>query len=161
MAALFVETGLAITVCHLLPGTSKVSRDRASLALHIPIYRCGMTLTGHKVIVETVGATNITTVSTVHAECDRAQYRVGVMPRHDIERPRWWFMSSCFVGCHKQTLIFGESLCQKPAPGHVMNCPISPRQQVCQGAGEHHQQMKRGRSQLNGRKLNLQKRRQQ
>lgn len=85
-----------------------MSRDRASLALHIPINRCGMTLTGHKVIIEAVGATNITTVSTVHAECDRAQYRVGVMPRHDIERPRWSFMSSCLSGVTSRRSFSGN-----------------------------------------------------
>jgi hypothetical protein len=78
LAALAFETGLAITVCHLPPGTSKWNKIEHRLFSHISMNWRGRPLTGHDVIVNTIAATTTTAGLTVHAELDRNDYPTGV-----------------------------------------------------------------------------------
>jgi hypothetical protein len=72
LARLAAATGLAITVCHLPPGTSKW------LFAHISMNWRGRPLTSHEVIVETIAATTTSTGLTVRAELDDAEYSKGI-----------------------------------------------------------------------------------
>ena len=72
------ETGLAITVCHFPPGTSKWNRIEHRLFAHITMNWRGRPLTSHEVVVELIGATTNRGGLTVHAEADTAHYPRGV-----------------------------------------------------------------------------------
>jgi Rhodopirellula transposase DDE domain len=78
LARLATETGLAITVCHLPPGTSKWNRIEHRLCSAISMNWRGRPLTSHEVIVELVGATTTQTGLQVRAELDRGRYPLGV-----------------------------------------------------------------------------------
>ncbi|MEV1174574.1 ISAzo13 family transposase [Nonomuraea sp. NPDC049784] len=78
LAALAAQTGLAITVCHLPPGTSKWNRIEHRLFCHITMNWRGRPLTSHEVVVQSIAATTTTTGLTVHAELDTGQYPTGV-----------------------------------------------------------------------------------
>ncbi len=78
LAALATQTGLAITVCHLPPGTSKWNKIEHRLFSHISMNWRGRPLTSHDVIVDTIAATTTGTGLTVHAELDTDTYPVGV-----------------------------------------------------------------------------------
>src|SRR5437867_6293369 len=57
LARLAAETGLAITVCHLPPGTSKWNRIEHRLFSHISMNWRGRPLVSHEVILELIAAT--------------------------------------------------------------------------------------------------------
>jgi Rhodopirellula transposase DDE domain len=78
LARLAAETGLAITVCHLPPGTSKWNRIEHRLFSAISMNWRGRPLTSHEVIVELIGATTTHTGLQVRAELDRGRYPLGV-----------------------------------------------------------------------------------
>ena len=78
LAALADQTGLAITVCHLPPGTSKWNKIEHRLFSHISMNWRGRPLTSHEVIVNTIAATTTKTGLTVHAELDRNEYPAGI-----------------------------------------------------------------------------------
>jgi hypothetical protein len=78
LAALAVETGLKITVCHFPPGTSKWHRIEHRLFSHITMNWRGRPLTSHEVIVNSIAATTTRTGLTVRAELDTAIYETGV-----------------------------------------------------------------------------------
>ncbi|RPK36794.1 Rhodopirellula transposase [Streptomyces sp. ADI92-24] len=78
LAALAVETGLEITVCHFPPGTSKWNRIEHRLFSHITMNWRGRPLTSHEVIVNSIAATTTRTGLTVHAELDTGAYETGV-----------------------------------------------------------------------------------
>jgi len=78
LAALAARTGLAITVCHLPPGTSKWNKIEHRLFSHISINWRGRPLTSHDVIVATIAATTTSSGLEVHAELDTAVYPTGV-----------------------------------------------------------------------------------
>jgi transposase len=78
LAALAVETGLEITVCHFPPGTSKWNKVEHRLFSHITMNWRGRPLTSHEVIVQTIAATTTRTGLRVHAELDTATYDTGV-----------------------------------------------------------------------------------
>ena len=78
LAALALETGLAITVCHFPPGTSKWNKIEHRLFSHITMNWRGRPLTSHEVIVNTIAATTTRTGLTVHAELDPGSYPDGV-----------------------------------------------------------------------------------
>ncbi len=61
LAALADQTGLAITVCHLPPGTSKWNKIEHRLFSHISMNWRGRPLTSHEVIVNTIAATTTKT----------------------------------------------------------------------------------------------------
>ncbi|MGH3659192.1 MAG: ISAzo13 family transposase, partial [Micromonosporaceae bacterium] len=74
LAALAARTGLAITVCHLPPGTSKWNKIEHRLFSHLSMNWRGRPLTSHEVIVETIGTTTTRTGLRVHAELDQTTY---------------------------------------------------------------------------------------
>jgi hypothetical protein len=78
LAALAADTGLAITVCHLPPGTSKWNKIEHRLFAHISMNWRGHPLTSHEVVVDLIGATTTRTGLRVHAELDEATYPTKV-----------------------------------------------------------------------------------
>ena len=78
LAALATETGLAITVCHLPPGTSKWNKIEHRLFSHISMNWRGRPLTSHQVIIDLIGATTTRTGLKVHAELDDTIYPTGI-----------------------------------------------------------------------------------
>ncbi len=78
LAALATETGLAITVCHLPPGTSKWNKIEHRLFSHISMNWRGHPLTSHEVVVDLIGATTTRTGLQVHAELDPGVYATKV-----------------------------------------------------------------------------------
>src|SRR6266516_4416863 len=78
LAALAVETGLEITVCHFPPGTSKWNKVEHRLFSHITMNWRGRPLTSHEVIVQTIAATTTGTGLRVHAELDTSTYDTGI-----------------------------------------------------------------------------------
>src|SRR5660397_243477 len=78
LAALAEETGLAITVCHLPPGTSKWNKIEHRLFSHISMNWRGRPLTSHQVIIDLIGATTTRTGLKVHAELDDSIYPTGI-----------------------------------------------------------------------------------
>jgi transposase len=77
LAAFALEAGLAVTVCHFPPGTSKWNRIEHRLFSHITMNWRGRPLTSHEVIVNTIAATTTRTGLTVHAELDPGSYPPG------------------------------------------------------------------------------------
>ena len=78
LAALATEIGLAITVCHYPPGTSKWNKIEYRLFSAITSNWRGRPLTSHEVVVELIGATTTSTGLTVHAEADPGSYPRGI-----------------------------------------------------------------------------------
>jgi hypothetical protein len=78
LAAFATQTGLAITVCHFPPGTSKWNTIEHRLFSHITMNWRGRPLTSHEVIVNTIAATTTRTGLAVHAELDTGAYTTGV-----------------------------------------------------------------------------------
>ncbi|WP_328842767.1 ISAzo13 family transposase [Streptomyces sp. NBC_00258] len=78
LAALALETGMNITVCHFPPGTSKWNRIEHRLFAHITMNWRGRPLTSHDVIVQSIAATTTRTGLSVHAELDTTAYETGI-----------------------------------------------------------------------------------
>jgi len=78
LAAFALETGLAVTVCHFPPGTSKWNKIEHRLFCHITMNWRGRPLTSHDVIVSTIAATTTRAGLTVRAELDPGSYPEGV-----------------------------------------------------------------------------------
>ena len=72
------ELGLAITVLHLPPGTSKWNKIEHRLFSFISRNWRGRPLVDHQTIVELIGATTSRTGLTVRCELDRNRYPAGV-----------------------------------------------------------------------------------
>ena len=77
LAALATQTGLAITVCHFPPGTSKWNKVEHRLFSHITLNWRGRPLTSHEVVLQTIAATTTRTGLTVHSELDTGTYPLG------------------------------------------------------------------------------------
>jgi transposase len=78
LAMLAAEMGLAITVCHLPPGTSKWNKVEHRLFSHISMNWRGRPLTSHETIVNSIAATTTRTGLSVRAELDTGSYPTGV-----------------------------------------------------------------------------------
>jgi len=78
LATLAAETGLAVTVCHFPPGTSKWNKVEHRLFSAISANWRGRPLVSHEVIVELIGATTTRTGLRVQAELDRGHYPNGI-----------------------------------------------------------------------------------
>ncbi|WP_422337683.1 ISAzo13 family transposase, partial [Trebonia sp.] len=78
LAALALETGLQVTVCHFPPGTSKWNKIEHRLFSHITMNWRGRPLASHQVIVESIAATTTATGLKVHAELDPGSYPAGL-----------------------------------------------------------------------------------
>ncbi len=86
LAALAHHTGLAITVCHLPPGTSKWNKIEHRLFSHISMNWRGRPLTSHHVIVQSIAATTTRSGLSVHAELDTGEYATGIkIPDHQMK----------------------------------------------------------------------------
>jgi hypothetical protein len=72
------EAGVAITVCHLPPGTSKWNKIEHRLFSHISMNWRGRPLTSHEVIVDLIGATTTKKGLKVHAQRDDGLYPTSV-----------------------------------------------------------------------------------
>jgi transposase len=78
LAGLAAETGLAVTVCHFPPGTSKWNKIEHRLFSHITMNWRGRPLTSHEVVVATIAATRTRTGLRVEAALDARDYPLGV-----------------------------------------------------------------------------------
>jgi transposase len=78
LAKLAAETGLAISVCHFPPGTSKWNKIEHRLFSFISINWRGKKLTSYRTIVELVAGTTTKTGLTVRAEWDQGEYPKGI-----------------------------------------------------------------------------------
>jgi hypothetical protein len=72
------ETGLAVSVVHFPPGTSKWNKVEHRLFSHISMNWRGRPLEDYETIVQLIGATTTTTGLKVKARLDRRRYRTGV-----------------------------------------------------------------------------------
>jgi transposase len=77
LAALAAETGLAITVCHLPPGTSKWNKIEHRLFSHTSMNWRGRPLESHETVVQLIAATTTRTGLAVQAELDDRAYPKG------------------------------------------------------------------------------------
>jgi hypothetical protein len=95
LSAFAAETGLAITVLHLPPGTSKWNRIEHRLFPAITMNWRGTPLTSHEAVVSLIGATTTHTGLTVNAVLDASSYPTGIkisdkamkalpLTRHDV-----------------------------------------------------------------------------
>ena len=78
LAAFALETGLAVTVCHFPPGTSKWNKIEHRLFSHITMNWRGRPLASHDVIVSAIAATTTRAGLTVRAGLDPGSYPDGV-----------------------------------------------------------------------------------
>jgi transposase len=76
-------TGLAVTVCHLPPGTSKWNKIEHRLFAHISMNWRGRPLISHEVVVDLIGATTTATGLRVQAELDPGTYPTKVKVSDD------------------------------------------------------------------------------
>ena len=72
------ETGLAISVCHFPPGTSKWNKIEHRLFSYISKNWRGKPLVSHAVIINLIAATTTTTGLEVHARLDQSAYPKGI-----------------------------------------------------------------------------------
>jgi hypothetical protein len=78
LAKLAAQTGVAITVCHLPPGTSKWNRIEHRMVAHFSMNWRGRPLESHEAVVQLIGATTTRTGLTVRAELDERSYPKGI-----------------------------------------------------------------------------------
>ena len=72
------DIGLAISVCHLPPGTSKWNKIEHRLFSFITQNWRGQPLLTHAAIVSLIASTTTTTGLRVRCEVDRRRYRSGI-----------------------------------------------------------------------------------
>ena len=77
LAAFALDSGLAVTVCHFPPGTSKWNKIEHRLFSHITMNWRGRPLTSHEVVVNSIAATRTRAGLRVMAELDTGSYPVG------------------------------------------------------------------------------------
>jgi len=77
------ELGLAITVCHLPPGTSKWNKIEHRMFSYITANWRGKPLVSHQVIVQLIAATTTKTGLTVRCELDPNIYPAGIKVSDD------------------------------------------------------------------------------
>jgi hypothetical protein len=72
------ETGLEISVCHPLPGTSKWNKIEHRMSSFISLNWRGKPPVSHEVIVNLIAATTTKTGHRIRAEIDCGKYPTGV-----------------------------------------------------------------------------------
>jgi DNA-binding phage protein len=77
------EADLAVTVCHLPPGTSKWNKIEHRLFAHISLNWRGRPLVSHEVVVQLIGATTTRTGLQVQAELDAGAYPTKIKVSDD------------------------------------------------------------------------------
>jgi Rhodopirellula transposase DDE domain len=110
------ETGLAVTVCHLPPRTSKRNSIEHRLFSHISMSWPGRPLVSHEVVVELIAATTTKQGLKVHAERDLGTYPTEVSVS-DAD------MRSITI-CH--TLPRLGELLPEPTPGLPSTVSVNP-----------------------------------
>ena len=78
LAKLAARAGLAITVCHFPPGTSKWNQIEHRLWSNVTMNWRGRPLTSHEIVVNLIGATTTSTGLNVRAERDTGTYPKGI-----------------------------------------------------------------------------------
>jgi transposase len=78
LARFAAKTGLAVTVCHFPPGTSKWNKIEHRLFSQISANWRGRPLVSHEVVVELIGATRTRSGLRVQAKLDAGRYPLGV-----------------------------------------------------------------------------------
>ncbi|MEV7359052.1 ISAzo13 family transposase [Kitasatospora sp. NPDC091276] len=78
LAAFAADSGLAITVCHYPPGTSKWNKIEHRMFAHITMNWRGRPLTSHEVVVQAIAATRTRAGLRIQAELDTGTYPLGV-----------------------------------------------------------------------------------
>jgi hypothetical protein len=95
LAALALDTGLEITVCHFPPGASTWDKAERRRFSHITMNWAGRPLASHEVILNSIAATTTHTGLTVTAELDTASCETGAalsdkqMAALPIDRRTW------------------------------------------------------------------------
>jgi hypothetical protein len=97
------RTGLAITVCHFPPGTSKWNRIEHRLFSHIAITWRGTPLVSLAAIVSLIGATHSRSGLRVRSEIDRSRYPSGVTVT-DAQMAAIWLRRHDFHGERNYTI---------------------------------------------------------
>ena len=72
------ETGLAITICHFPPGTSKWNKIEHRMFSHITRNWRGRPLTSHEVIVNLIANTTNDAGLSIQAALDSSEYPIGI-----------------------------------------------------------------------------------
>jgi hypothetical protein len=134
LAALALETGLEITVCHFPPGTSKWNAIEHRLFSHISMNWRGRPLTSHEVILQAIAATTTRAGLTVRAELDEGLYPAGikVSDQHMAALP---ITRHDFHGDWNYTLHPRPAAAPAPAPAPP---PRSPAPARCSQAALSH-----------------------
>jgi hypothetical protein len=83
LAKLAAETGLAVTVCHFPPGTSKWNKIEHKMFSFVTINWRGRPLTSYQVIVNLVAATTTETGLRILAEWEQGSFPIGVVVTDD------------------------------------------------------------------------------
>jgi transposase len=78
LAAFAEESGLAVTVCHYPPGTSKWNKIEHRMFAHITMNWRGRPLTSHEVVVQAIAATRTRAGLRIEAELDTGAYPLGI-----------------------------------------------------------------------------------
>jgi transposase len=78
LAEFAAEAGLAVTVCHFPPGTSKWNKIEHRLFSHITMNWRGRPLTSHEVVVNSIAATRTRAGLAVEAGLDTGAYPLGL-----------------------------------------------------------------------------------
>jgi len=78
LAAFAADTGLAVTVAHLPPGTSRWNKIEHRLFSQITLNWRGRPLTSHQIIVDLIANTSTATGLSVRAVLDTGQYPTGL-----------------------------------------------------------------------------------
>ena len=77
------ELGLAISVCHFPPGTSKWNRIEHQMFCHITQNWRGKPLVSYEVIVNLIAATTTRTGLTIRSDINEAEYTTGIKVTDD------------------------------------------------------------------------------
>ena len=108
LQALADELGLAITVCHLPPGTSKWNKIEHRLFSFITQNWRGKPLVSLQTIVQLIAATTTATGLKVRCAIDRKTYPAGVkIKNHQLS---WWFDGEPLKAVSKDSATFGMGL---------------------------------------------------
>jgi Rhodopirellula transposase DDE domain len=116
LARFAAQTGLAVTVCHFPPGTSKWNKVEHRLFSAISVNWRGRPLVSHEVVVALIAATTTQTGLTVHAELDQESYPLGVkvsdqelaavpLVRHDFHGEWNYTITPPACGCSNPTTV--------------------------------------------------------
>lgn len=113
------RTGLAITVCHFPPGTSKWNEIEHRLFSHIAMNWRGTPLIDLATIVSLIGQTRSPAGLHVRAELDRGQYPAGVKMT-DAQWPRCTSRAIAFMVSGTTPFIHSP---QRPVVSYFLTGP--------------------------------------